>query len=53
MIVMPEATYIEWVFLAIKTAIIWIVIVGVLNMVFYRDKMQSMIHKICAKVKRG
>ncbi|HFU3726473.1 TPA: sugar isomerase [Streptococcus suis] len=53
MIVMPEATYIEWVFLAVKTAIIWIVIVGVLNMVFYRDKTQSMIHKICAKVKRG
>lgn len=53
MIVMPEATYIEWVFLAIKTAIIWIIIVGVLNMVLYRDKMQSMIHKICAKVKRG
>lgn len=53
MIVMPEATYIEWVFLAVKTAIIWIVIVGVLNMVFYREKMQSMIHKICVKVKRG
>lgn len=53
MIVMPEATYIEWVFLAVKTAIIWIVIVGVFNMVFYRDKMRSMIHKICAKVKRG
>ena len=53
MIVMPEATYIEWVFLAVKTAIIWIVIVGVLNMVFYRNKMQSMIHKICVKVKRG
>lgn len=53
MIAMPEATYIEWVFLAVKTAIIWIVIVGVLNMVFYRDKMQSMIHKICVKVKRG
>lgn len=53
MIVMPEATYIEWVFLAVKTAIIWIVLVGVLNMVFYRDKMQSMIHKICMKVKRG
>jgi len=53
MIVMPEATYIEWVFLAVKTAIIWIVIVGVLNIVFYRDKMQSMIHKVCVKVKRG
>lgn len=52
MIVMPEATYIEWVFLVVKAAIIWIVIVGVLNMVFYRDKMQSMIHKICVKVKR-
>ena len=53
MSVIPEAIYIEWVFLAVKTAIIWIVIVGVLNMVFYRDKMQSMIHKICVKVKRG
>ena len=52
MIVMPEATYIEWFFLAVKTAIIWIAIVCVLNMVFYRDKMQSMIHKIGAKVKR-
>lgn len=52
MIAMPEATYIEWVFLAVKTSIIWIVIVGVLNMVFYRDKMQGMIHKICMKVKR-
>ena len=52
MIAMPEATYIEWVFLAVKTAFIWVVIVGVLNMVFYRDKMQSMIHKICVKVKR-
>jgi len=53
MIAMPEATYVEWVFLAVKTAIIWIVIVCVLNMIFYRDKMQSMIHKIGAKVKRG
>lgn len=52
MIAMPEATYIGWVFLAVKTAFIWVVIVGVLNMVFYRDKMQSMIYKICAKVKR-
>lgn len=52
MIAMPEATYIEWVFLAVKIAFIWVVIVGVLNMVFYRDKMQSMIHKICVKVKR-
>lgn len=52
MIAMPEATYIEWVFFAVKTSIIWIVIVGVLNMVFYRDKMQGMIHKICMKVKR-
>lgn len=52
MITMPEVTYVEWVFLAVKTAIIWIIIVCVLNMVFYRDKMQSMIHKIGAKVKR-
>ena len=52
MIAMPEATYIEWVFLAVKTAFIWVVIIGVLNMVFYSDKMQSMIHKICVKVKR-
>lgn len=51
MLAMPEATYVEWVFLAVKTAIIWIVIVCALNMVFYRDKMQSMIHKIGAKVK--
>lgn len=53
MIAMSEVTYIEWFFLAVKTAVIWIVIVSTLNMIFYRDKMQSMIHKICAKVKRG
>ena len=52
MITMPEVTYVEWFFLAVKTAIIWIVIVCVLNTVFYRDKMQSMTHQICAKVKR-
>lgn len=52
MIVLTKVTYIGWIFLAVKTAIIWIVIVCVLNMVFYRDKMQSMIHKIGAKVKR-
>ena len=53
MIAMSEVTYIEWVFLAVKTAGIWVVIIGALNMIFYRDKMQSMIHKICEKVKRG
>ncbi len=52
MIPMSEVTYIEWGFLAVKTTIIWIVIVCVLNMVFYRDKMLSMIHKICVKAKR-
>ena len=46
-IIMPEVTYVAWLILAVKTAIIWIVIVCVLNMVFYRDKIQSMIHKIC------
>lgn len=52
MITMPGATYVEWVILVAKTAIIWSVIVCVLNMVFYRDKLQSMFHKICEKVKR-
>lgn len=45
MIDMQEATYVEWVFLAVKASIIWIVIVYALNMVFYRDKMQNLIHK--------
>ena len=53
MIAMPKATYAEWFFLAVKTAVIWVVIVGALNMIFYRDKMQGVIYKICAKVKRG
>ena len=53
LIAMSEVTYIEWFFLAVKTAVVWVVIVSTLNMIFYRDKMQSMIHKICAKVKRG
>lgn len=52
-IAMSEVTYIEWFFLAVKTAVIWAFIVSMLNIIFYRDKMQSMIHKICAKVKRG
>lgn len=52
MIAMQKATYSEWFFLAVKTSVIWIVVVCILNMVFYRDKMQSVMHKICTKVKR-
>lgn len=51
MITMSAATYVEWVILAVKMSIIWLVIVCVLNMIFYRDKMIRMISKLCAKMK--
>lgn len=49
---MTEVTYVDWLYLAVKTAVIWIIIVCILNMIFYRDKMQNMIQKIYVKVKR-
>lgn len=49
MITMSGTTYVEWIILAIKTAIIWIIIVYIVNMLFYRDKMLSMTRKILKK----
>ena len=51
MITMSATTYVEWVILAVKMSIMWLVIVCVLNMIFYRDKMIRMISKLCAKMK--
>lgn len=51
-IIMSEITYIEWFFLAIKTAIIWIIIVYTINILFYKDKIESMTNKISNKMKR-
>ena len=51
-ITMAEITYIEWFFLAIKTAIIWIIIVYTINILFYKDKIESMTNKISNKMKR-
>ena len=48
---MPEATYIQWIVLAIKIAIIWLAIILVINAIFYRDKTKSMARMIYAKVK--
>lgn len=49
---MTEVTYVDWLYLAVKTAVIWIIIVCILNMIFYHDKMKNMIQKIYVKVKR-
>lgn len=49
---MSEVTYIEWVILAVKSTVIWVIIICILNTIFYREKMQSMFHKICVTVKR-
>lgn len=51
MFTMPEATYIQWIVLAIKIAIIWLAIILVINAIFYRDKTKSMARMIYAKVK--
>ena len=52
MFALPEATYIQWIILAIKMAIIWVAIVLAINAIFYRDKTKSVAYMIYAKVKR-
>lgn len=52
MITMTNTTYIQWFFLAIKMAIIWIGIVCIMNAIFYQEKMVTMIHKVYERMKR-
>lgn len=51
MLTMSETTYLSWVILAFKTMVIWVIIAGVLNFIFYRSKLNSMARKICTKVR--
>ena len=48
---MSETTYIGWLLLAVKTTGIWIVVAGVLNSIFYREKVASMLKKLHVRVK--
>ena len=43
-------TYISWVGLAIKTVAIWVIIVLIINFVFYRNKLYGMFMKISFKI---
>lgn len=49
MLSMHEVSYLAWIVLAIKNAIIWVVITIVMNMIFYRSKMISLAKKVIAK----
>lgn len=43
---MIEVSYKAWLLLAIETACIWLIVVAVINFIFYRDKMKQLVSKI-------
>lgn len=44
--VLGEVTYLSWILLAIKVTLIWIVILLVVNMAFYKDRTKVLFHKL-------
>lgn len=48
---MTDYTYLSWLFLAVKTFIIWVLIVGVINYIFSRHQMTNSI-KLLLKIKK-
>lgn len=53
MLSLHTVTYISWVFLAIKTSAVWVIIVLVLNFIFYRNKISGLFGKIGSKIRKG
>lgn len=49
--VMQETNYLAWCILAVKNAIVWLAITGIINSVFYRDKVRGVVQKVLVKVK--
>lgn len=41
-----EVSYKAWLLLAIETVCIWLIVVAVINFIFYRDKMKQLVSKI-------
>ena len=50
MISMQGNTYISWAILAVKTTIIWMVLVVAINLIFYRSKVFGMLNKIYRRI---
>ena len=53
MLSLHTVTYISWAFLAIKTSAVWVIIVLVLNFIFYRNKISGLFGKIGSKIRNG
>lgn len=49
MITMQKSSYFAWIVLAIKMAVIWVIITVVINLIFYRSKIVDMLKKILNK----
>ena len=50
---MQEKSYLAWGILAVKTMVVWIIIVIVINLVFYRSKVVYMLKKLKVVVGKG
>ena len=45
MITMQKSSYLAWIVLVIKMAVIWVIITVVINLIFYRSKIVDMLKK--------
>lgn len=53
MLSLHTVTYISWGLLAVKTSAVWVIIVLVLNFIFYGNKISSLFEKIGSKIRKG
>lgn len=44
--------YLAWVILAVKVSLIWAAVIVLVNLVFYREKLQALARKVTAKLSR-
>lgn len=47
---MMTVSYFGWIIIAIKVAVVWIVIIMVVNLIFYRDKMLKLINTVKSRM---
>ena len=45
---LKENTYLAWISLGIKVASVWIMVIGIINYIFYKDKVKNL-YKVLKK----
>ena len=49
---MRSVSYMGWIINGIEVAVVWLIIMVIINTVFYKDKMERLVHSLKLKVVR-